>query len=66
LAELIVKLTGFHGKIIWDSSKPDGQPRIMLDTSKAEKEFGFKAKTSFEDRLKQSIFWYKNEIDKIS
>jgi GDP-L-fucose synthase len=66
LAEMIVKLTGFKGKITWDSSKPDGQPRRMLDTSKAKKEFGFKAKTSFEDGVKQTIFWYKNEIDKIS
>jgi GDP-L-fucose synthase len=58
LVELIVKLTGFRGKIIWDSSKPDGQPRRMLDTSKAEKGFGFKAKTSFEEGLKKTIEWY--------
>jgi GDP-L-fucose synthase len=58
LAELIVKLAGFQGKIFWDSLKPDGQPRRMLDTSKAEKEFGFKAKTSFEEGLKKTIDWY--------
>jgi len=66
LAELIVKLTGFKGKIIWDSSKPDGQPRRMLDTSKAEKEFGFRAKTSFEDGLKKSIDWHINYTKKTS
>jgi GDP-L-fucose synthase len=65
LAELIVKLTGFQGKIIWDSLKPDGQPRRMLDTSKAEKESGFKAKISFENGIKQTMFWYKNNTEKM-
>jgi len=55
---LIAKLTGFKGEIVWDTSKPDGQPRRMLDTSKAEKEFGFKAKTGFEEGLKKTIVWY--------
>jgi GDP-L-fucose synthase len=59
LVELIVKLTGFKGKIVWDASKPDGQPRRMLDTSKAEREFGFKAKTSFEEGLRKTIEWYR-------
>ena len=58
LAELIAKLTEFKGKIIWDTSKPDGQPRRCLDTSKAEKEFGYKAKTSFEEGLRKTIEWY--------
>jgi len=58
LVDLIVKLTGFRGKIIWDSTKPDGQPRRMLDVTKAEKEFGFKAKTRFEQGLKKTIEWY--------
>jgi len=58
LAELIKKLTGFEGKIVWDKSKPDGQPRRMLDVSHAKKEFGFKAKTSFEKELKETIDWY--------
>jgi len=58
LAELIVKLTGFHGKITWYATKPDGQPRRMLDTSKAEIEFGFKAKTNFEEGLRKTIEWY--------
>lgn len=59
LVELIAKLTGYQGKIVWDSTKPDGQPRRCLDTSKAEKEFGFKAKTPFEEGLKKTIEWYK-------
>jgi GDP-L-fucose synthase len=58
LVELIAKLTCFRGDIIWDNSKPDGQPRRMLDTSKAEKEFGFKARTSLEEGLKKTIEWY--------
>jgi GDP-L-fucose synthase len=58
LVDLIVKLTGFRGQIIWDSSKPDGQPRRMLDVSKAEKEIGFRAKTNFEDGLRKTIDWY--------
>ena len=58
LVELIDKLTGFKGEILWDTSKPDGQPRRMLDTSKAEKKFRFKAKTSFEEGLKRTIDWY--------
>ncbi len=59
LVKLIVKLTGFKGKIVWDSSKPDGQPRRRLDTTKAEREFGFKAKTAFEDGLKKTVEWYE-------
>jgi len=58
LVELIAKLTGFEGKIVWDRTKPDGQPRRCLDTSKAYKEFGFKAKTPFEEGLKNTIQWY--------
>lgn len=59
LVELVVKLTGFKGEISWDTTKPDGQPRRRLDTSKAFKEFGFKAKTQFEEGLKKTIKWYK-------
>jgi len=58
LVELITKLTGFKGKVVWDTSKPDGQPRRCLDTSKAEKEFGFKAKMDFEEGLKRTIKSY--------
>jgi GDP-L-fucose synthase len=62
LVELISKLTGFSGRIVWDASKPDGQPRRMLDTTRAEREFGFKARTSFEQGLRQTIEWYKKSI----
>jgi len=55
-----VKLTAFKGKITWDRSKPDGQPRRYLDTSRALKEFGFKAKTKFEEGLRKTIAWYKD------
>ena len=58
LVDIIVKLTGFKGKVTWDTSKPDGQPRRYLDTSKAETEFGFKAETNFEEGLKKTINWY--------
>ncbi|MFC1920740.1 GDP-L-fucose synthase family protein [Chloroflexota bacterium] len=59
LTELIAKLTGYKGEIVWDGTKPDGQPRRMLDTSRAFQEFGFKAKTSLEEGLKKTIEWYR-------
>ena len=59
LTELIANLCGFTGKIIWDTSKPDGQPRRRLDTSKALNEFGFKAQTDLASGLKKTISWYK-------
>jgi len=58
LVELIAKIMGFKGKITWDTTKPDGQPRRMLDVTRAEKEFGFRAKTPFEEGLKKTIEWY--------
>ncbi len=58
LVDMIVELTGFEGKIIWDKTKPDGQPRRCLDTSIAKKEFGFIAKTDFRTGLKETIEWY--------
>ncbi len=64
LAELIGRLTGFKGKINWDRSKPDGQSRRKLDTNRAEREFGFKAKLDFEEGLKRTIEWYRNKDQK--
>jgi len=58
LVELICQLMDFKGEIRWDTTKPDGQPRRCLDVSKAEKEFGFRAKTKFEEGLKKTIDWY--------
>jgi GDP-L-fucose synthase len=64
LAELISKLVGFKGKIKWDTSKPDGQPRRRLDTSKAEREFGFKARMDFEEGTNKTIGWYRQSCFK--
>ncbi|MBL8030573.1 MAG: GDP-L-fucose synthase [Candidatus Doudnabacteria bacterium] len=60
LAPLIAKLTGFTGKIVWDKTKPDGQPRRKLDVTRAKKEFGFVSKVNFEMGLKKTIEWYEN------
>jgi GDP-L-fucose synthase len=60
LVGLIVRLTGFEGEIRWDHSKPDGQPRRALDTSRARERFGFQATTSFEDGLRATIEWYES------
>jgi GDP-L-fucose synthase len=59
LVELIGRLTGFHGRIVWDVSKPNGQPRRCLDVSRAEREFGWRANTRFEHGLRQTIEWYR-------
>ena len=59
LAELIRRLTGFEGKLVWDTSKPNGQPRRVLDISRAERYFGFRAKTDFEEGLRRTIEWYR-------
>jgi GDP-L-fucose synthase len=61
LTELVARLTGFGGQIVWDPNKPDGQPRRCLDTSRAEQLFGFRARTSFEEGLKRTIEWYRSE-----
>jgi GDP-L-fucose synthase len=62
LVENIGKIIGWGGKIIWDTTKPDGQPRRCLDTSRAEKEFGFMAKTKFVEGLKKTIDWYISSL----
>ena len=59
LTELIARLTGFEGAIRWDTSKPNGQPRRKLDTSRAREYFGFSAKTDFEEGLRRTIAWYQ-------
>jgi len=59
LAELIAEQTGFRGRLVFDRSKPDGQPRRMLDVSRAEKRFGFKATTDFRAGLRRTIDWYR-------
>ncbi len=61
LVNMIVKLTGFGGKVIWDASQPDGQPRRRLDVSRARAEFGFEAEVSLEKGLRKTIDWYKEQ-----
>lgn len=62
LAYLIKRLTGFKGRLVWDKTKPDGQPRRILNVSRAKKEFGFVAKTHFEEGLKREIEWYEKNF----
>jgi GDP-L-fucose synthase len=59
LVGLIVELTGFRGEVRWDASKPDGQPRRALDTSRARERFGFVASTSFAEGMRRTIEWYE-------
>ena len=59
LAHLIARETGFNGDIVWDATKPDGQPRRALDTSRAAEAFGFRARTDFVTGLRQTIAWYR-------
>ena len=63
LVEVIARLTRFEGEIRWDASKPDGQPRRALDTSRAREHFGFEAATSFEDGLRSTVEWYERSRD---
>lgn len=59
LVQVIKKIVGYKGRIIWDKTKPDGQPRRKLDVSKAKKEFGFSSKTTFKEGLQRTIAWYQ-------
>ncbi len=61
LVELISRLCGFTGRLVWDTSKPNGQPRRCLDTSRAEEYFGFRAQMSFEEGLRRTIDWYRQQ-----
>ncbi len=65
LAELIGKLTGYNSEFAWDASKPNGQPRRLLDVSRAEKYFGFRATTDFEEGLGKTISWYRQHRKEI-
>jgi len=60
LVVLIARLTGFEGKIVWDTSKPNGQPRRKLDTSRAKEWFGFESRVRFKDGLRRTIEWYRD------
>ena len=61
LTELIARLTGFEGELVWDPTKPDGQPRRCLDTSRAKELLGFEARTTLEEGLERTIAWYRAE-----
>ena len=58
LAGLVARLTGFEGEILWDTSKPNGQPRRALDTQRAKDFFGFEAQMPLEEGLRRTIAWY--------
>jgi GDP-L-fucose synthase len=64
LVHLIARLTDFRGEIRWDTTKPDGQPRRLLDVTKAAREFGFRAKTPFEEGLRKTIAWYEQHAQR--
>jgi GDP-L-fucose synthase len=58
LAGLIARIVGYHGQLAFDATKPDGQPRRCLDTSRAEEWFGFRARTEFASGLQHTVDWY--------
>lgn len=60
LVQLIVRLTGYEGRVVWDTTKPNGQPRRMLDVTRARERFGFVAKVGFEEGLRRTIAWYES------
>jgi GDP-L-fucose synthase len=64
LVEMIARLTGFTGRLVWDTTKPNGQPRRALDTTRAWEYFGFRAQMPFEEGLRRTIEWYKKEQGK--
>lgn len=66
LVTVLQRLTGYTGTIAWDSTKPDGQPRRCLDTSRCRKEIGFTAKTTLEEGLKRTIEWYKTRMKELT
>jgi GDP-L-fucose synthase len=65
LVELIAELTGFKGRLVWDTTKPDGQPRRRLDTDRAEQTFGFRAQTDFREGLRRTIAWYRQHRSQV-
>ncbi len=66
LVGMIARLTGFEGKIVWDTSKPNGQPKRKLDVSRGKREFGFVSRTTFEDGLRKTIDWYRRALQQKS
>jgi GDP-L-fucose synthase len=66
LTELVARLSGFTGKIVWDATKPDGQPRRCLDVSLAAKAVGFSAQTSLDDGLQKTIAWFESHLNNLT
>ena len=66
LVETIAAAVGFKGRIVWDASKPNGQPRRKLDTRRAEERFGFRSHTGFEDGLRRTVEWYRTTTPPIA
>jgi GDP-L-fucose synthase len=64
LVHLIAEATGFHGEVVWDETKPDGQPRRVLDVSRAFEMFGFRARTDFKEGLRRTVEWYRQQGDR--
>ncbi len=65
LVALIAEMTGFEGEVRWDPTKPDGQPRRALDTSRARERFGFVAQTPFEEGLRRTVDWFEQHRDEV-
>jgi len=65
LTEMVIRLTGFEGKLVWDTEKPNGQPRRGLDVSRAKEYFGWQAQVPFEEGMRRTIEWFKENRDKI-
>ncbi len=65
LVPMIARLCRFEGDVVWDATKPDGQPRRMLDTSKALREFGWKARIGFEEGLRETVEWFERNREKV-
>ncbi|MDX6698821.1 MAG: GDP-L-fucose synthase [Solirubrobacteraceae bacterium] len=66
LATVVARLVGCDAEVVWDASRPDGQPRRVLDTSRAERSFGFRASTALEDGLRRTIDWYRSEVSEVA
>ena len=60
LAELVADVTGFEGRIVWDETKPDGQPRRSVDATRARELFGFEARTPLRDGIERTVAWYRS------
>ena len=60
LAELIANVVGYEGRIVWDTEKPNGQPRRSVDATRARELFGFEAKTSLREGIERTVAWYRS------